>query len=258
MSVKKIYGRRAVMEALRSNRSEVEKVILARGGHGSIFQGLQDEAEARGIPVEWLDRRQVEKLAGPSVHQGVIAVLKSQGYAELEDVLESARTNLSEALLVVADEIEDPRNLGAIARCAEGAGAQGLIITSHRSAEITAVAAKASGGAVEHMAVSRIVSLANAIQDIQNAGIWVAGLDAEAGQDLWDLDLNRPLALIVGSEGKGLRRLTRERCEMLIKIPMRGTVQSLNASVAMGIVLFEVQRQRRQKSSVPPPPQQPE
>lgn len=245
MSVKRVYGRRAVIEVLRSPHMDVEKVVMARGGHGSVFREVVDAAEARHVPVQWMDRRQLEKLAGPVVHQGVIAVLKSHGYAELADILDAASADLPNALIVLADEIEDPRNVGAIARCAEGAGAQGMVITAHRSAEVTEVAAKASGGALAHIPVARVVSLANAIEDIKKAGIWVAGLDAEQGQDLWEADLNRPLALIVGSEGKGLRRLTRDLCEMHLRIPMQGSVQSLNAAVASGIVLFEVQRQRR-------------
>ena len=131
-----------------------------------------------------------------------------------------------------------------MARCAEGAGAQGLVITSHRSAEITPTAEKASGGALEHLPVARVVNLVNSLEVIIAAGIWTAGLDGENGESIWDLDLNRPLALVVGNEGKGLRRLTLEKCEMLLKVPMLGKVSSLNASVAAGIALFEIQRQR--------------
>lgn len=247
MSVVKVYGRHAVLEALRSNASRVQKVILAQGGHGAVLKELYAEAQARGVAMETLDRRRFEKMAGDGVHQGVLALMQAREYLNLEDLLAEAKSDLPRALLMVTDEIEDPRNLGAIARCTEGAGATGLVITAHRSAEFTPVAEKASGGAVEHLRVARVKNLVNAIEDMKQAGLWIVGLDASAAQDVWDADLSRPLALVIGAEGKGLRRLTREHCDYLIRMPMRGRVASLNASVAAGIALYEVVRQRREK-----------
>jgi 23S rRNA (guanosine2251-2'-O)-methyltransferase len=245
MNINKIYGRHAVLEALRAEDSKVQKVLLAKGGHGSVLQELVSAAEARGVEVEYLERSRLDRLAGPVVHQGVLAQVFTRAYADLEDLVQAAAADLPRALLMICDEIEDPRNLGAVARSAEGAGAQGLIITSHRSSEVTPTAEKASGGALEHLPVARVVNLANALENVKAAGLWIAGLDGETGESIWDVDLNRPLALVVGNEGKGLRRLTLEKCDMRLKVPMLGKVDSLNASVAAGIALFEIQRQRR-------------
>jgi len=245
MNLIKIYGRHAVLEALRAPLGRVQKVILAQGGHGAIFKELSQEAQLRGVPVEMLDRRRFEKMAGKVVHQGALALAQAREYLDLQDLLAQAKHDLPNTLLMVTDEIEDPRNLGAIARCTEGAGATGLVITAHRSAELTSVAEKASGGAVEHLRIARVKNLVNAIGDMKQAGLWIVGLDATAEQEFWDADLRRPLALIIGAEGKGLRRLTREHCDYLIKMPMRGQVGSLNASVAAGLALYETLRQRR-------------
>jgi len=245
MNLVKVYGRHAVLEALRSASAQVQTVILAQGGHGAVLKELQEAAQARGVVVEFQDRRRFTKLAGDVVHQGVLALVKARAYAELEDILQAAKEDASHALVAVTDEIEDPRNLGAIARCAEGAGATGLVFTELRSAEFTPVAEKASGGAVEHLRIARVKNLVNALEAMKSAGLWVVGLDSEAGQDLWGADLNRPIALVIGGEGKGLRRLTREHCDYLIRVPLLGKIDSLNASVAAGISLYEVVRQRR-------------
>jgi 23S rRNA (guanosine2251-2'-O)-methyltransferase len=247
MSLQKVFGRHAVLEALRAADSQIEKVLISRGGHGSVLRELESAAESRGVEIEYLDRSRFDRLAGPVVHQGVIAMIKARAYVDLEDILQTAAADLPQALIVICDEIEDPRNLGAIARCAEGAGAQGLVITTHRSTEVTPVADKTSGGALEHLPVAKVVNLANALEAIKEAGIWVAGLDSEEGESLWSVDLNRPMALVVGNEGQGLRRLTRDKCDMKLKVPMFGKVDSLNASVATGIALFEIQRQREAK-----------
>ena len=245
MNTYRIFGRRAVLEALRAENSKIQKISMAKGGHGAVLKDLASAAAARGLGIEWLERNRFDKLAGPVVHQGVVATMQAREYAALEDLIQQARAQKSRALIVATDEIEDPRNLGAIARCAEGAGAQGLVITAHRSAEITSAAEKASGGALEHLPVARVVNLINALEDLKAAGLWVAGLDANSGDSLWTVDLNRPLVLVVGNEGKGLRRLTAEKCDMKLKVPMQGRVDSLNVSVATGLALFEILRQRR-------------
>jgi 23S rRNA (guanosine2251-2'-O)-methyltransferase len=246
MALQRIYGRHAVLEALRADSGRIEKIILARGGHGAIWQELQEAAQARGVAVEWQDRRHFDKLTGQAVHQGVLAVLRAKAGMDLEDVLGPV-AGQPQALLVVLDEIEDPRNLGAIARCAEGLGAQGLVMTVRRSSEITAVAEKASGGALSHLPAAKVNNLSQALDSIKAAGLWVAGLDAVAGQNIHEADLARPLALVIGNEGKGLRRLTKDKCDLLLKIPMHGAIASLNASVAAGIALYEIQRQRQGK-----------
>lgn len=249
MRIQRLYGRRSVLEALRSG-ARVQKLFMARSGHGPILDELRRAAEERGVAIEWVDPRRLEKVAGAGVHQGVAALVAGTDYADLGEIVSAAQADLAGALVVAADEIEDPRNLGAIARCAEGAGAQGLIIPKHRSAEITEVAAKASGGAVEHLRVAQVTNLAHSLREFKEAGLWIAGLDLEASQDLWEADLRRPLVLVVGSEGKGIRPLTRDHCDLRLRIPMRGKVASLNVAVAAGIALFEIRRQQR----MPPAP----
>jgi 23S rRNA (guanosine2251-2'-O)-methyltransferase len=243
-SIRKIYGRRTVLEAIRSKDAQIERLVLAKGAHGSILKELANEAEARNITVEWMEKRRLDKLFGQSVNQGVVAILKAHKFIDVHDLITKAKAYGGRPLIVIADEIEDPRNLGAICRCAEGSGAQGLIITYHRSADITAVAAKTSGGAVEHLPISQVKNLAQTIEILKKHDFWIAGLDAKEAQNIWETDLNRPLALVIGSEGKGLRRLTRDNCDFLIKIPMLGQINSLNAAVAAGIALFEIRRQQ--------------
>ncbi|MEW6517439.1 MAG: 23S rRNA (guanosine(2251)-2'-O)-methyltransferase RlmB [candidate division FCPU426 bacterium] len=240
----RLVGRRAVLEALRAQDHAVEKVLLARGTHGAIMQEIAAAAAAQGVEVEWLERRHLDKLSGALPSQGVMACLRRAEYAELADVLDQCREQGSQALLVVTDEIEDPRNLGAIARCAEAAGSQGLVITQRRSAQRTPVTEKAAGGALAHLPLARVGNLQQALGDIKAAGLWVVGLDAGAGQTIWEADLRRPLALVIGNEGRGLRRLTREACDLLVRIPLKGKTASLNAAVAAGVALFETERQR--------------
>jgi len=243
-SIRKIYGRRTVLEALRSKDSQVQRVVLAKGTHGSILKELANEAQARNILVEWMEKRRLDRLFGKSVNQGVVAFLKAHQFVDVHDLIASAKEQSGQPLIVVVDEIEDPRNLGAICRSAEGVGANGIITTYHRSADITAVAEKASGGAIEHLPISQVKNLAQTIETLKKYQFWIAGLDANTDQTIWQTDLNRPLALVIGSEGKGLRRLTKESCDFLIKIPMQGQVSSLNAAVAAGITLFEIRRQQ--------------
>lgn len=241
----RLVGRRAVLEALRAQGRAVEKVLLAKGTHGSILREIEIAATVQGVEVEWLERRHLDKLAGSLPSQGVMACLRRTEYAELADVLDQCREQGKQALLMMTDEIEDPRNLGAIARCAEAAGSLGLVITERRSAQRTPVTEKAAGGALAHLPLARVVNLQQALADAKAAGLWVVGLDAGAGQTLWEADLDRPIALVVGNEGRGLRRLTREACDLLVRIPMRGKTASLNAAVAAGVALFEIERQRR-------------
>lgn len=243
--VKKIVGRRAVWEALRSKNVRVAKIMLAKGTHGTLLHEIRDTAQSQDVEIEWLDRHRLDKMAGPVPSQGVMALVTTAGHTDLTDLISRCQAQGGSALLVVCDEIEDPRNLGAIARCAEGAGAQGLIMTSRRSAEVTPVTEKAAGGALSHLAMTRVGNLANALEELKHAGLWIAGLAAEAPQTIWEADLKRPLVLVVGNEGRGLRRLTQEACDMLVRIPMQGQVNSLNVAVATGVALFEIQRQRR-------------
>lgn len=248
-SIRKIYGRRTVLEALRSKDNKVERIVLAKGTHGPTLKQIADEAQARRVGVEWLERRRLDKLFGQAVHQGVVAFLKAYDYVALHDLLEQVKAHITKPLLIIADEIEDPRNLGAICRSAEAAGAQGLIMTYHRSAELTPTAAKASGGALEHLPICQVKNLAQTIELLKQHHFWIAGLDSHQAQPIWEADLDRALALVIGGEGKGLRRLTKESCDLLLTIPMLGKVNSLNAAVAAGIAVYEFRRQQQKNKT---------
>jgi 23S rRNA (guanosine2251-2'-O)-methyltransferase len=194
------------------------------------------------VPWLWSDKGHLERLTQGIPNQGVAAQAQSFAYRNLDDYLRSPAPGLR--LTVIADEIEDPRNLGAIARCAEGLGAGSLIVPSKRGAPISPAALKASGGALERLPIIQTVNMVQAIEKLKQHDFWLLGMDANQGELPWHLDLKRHLGVVIGSEGRGMRRLVREHCDMVCKIPMAGAIGSFNASVAAGIVLYEIQRQR--------------
>ncbi len=239
----RVEGKNAVMEALKAGRP-LDKIYIARGEQDKALRFIAQKGKAAGAVISEVDRRKLDAMSVTHAHQGVIAVAAVREYAAVADILALARERGEAPLIVVCDEISDPHNLGAIIRTAECAGAHGIIIPKHRSAGITAVVEKTSAGAVEHMAVARVVNLAAALKELQEAGVWVFGTAADGDKGLWDADLKGPTALVIGSEGSGMARLTRESCDFLLSIPLRGRVSSLNASNAAAIVLFEAVRQR--------------
>lgn len=238
-----IIGRNPVMEALRSGRP-VHKLLVSQGASkGSVLEIL-GVARDRRIQVEEVTRQHLDKLTGSANHQGVVALAAAREYAEVEDILRSARERGEDPFIVILDEIEDPRNLGAILRTAEAAGVHGVIIPKRRAVGLTPAVAKASAGAVEYVPVARVTNLVQAIAELKEAGCWIAGSDGAADQLVWEADLKGPLGIVIGSEGKGIGRLLREKCDFLVKFPMRGRIGSLNASVAAALVCYEVVRQR--------------
>ncbi len=239
----RVEGKNAVMEALKAGRP-LDKIYIARGEQDKALRFIAQKGKAAGAVISEVDRRKLDAMSVTHAHQGVIAVAAVREYAAVADILALARERGEAPLIVGCDEISDPHNLGAIIRTAECAGAHGIIIPKHRSAGITAVVEKTSAGAVEHMAVARVVNLAAALKELQEAGVWIFGTAADGEKGLWDADLKGPAALVIGSEGSGMSRLTRESCDFLISIPLRGRVSSLNASNAAAIVLFEAVRQR--------------
>ena len=227
-----IYGVRPVIEALRSGRRKVFEILDATG-NGEVRR----VAHERGTPVKTVSRHEIEEIARGVVHQGVAARVKAYPYTVLDEVLA-----VPEPLVVVLDGITDPRNLGAILRVADGAGASGVVIPKDRATGVTPVAVKASAGASEHVPVARETNLRRAIDRMKKSGVWVYA--AEIGGTAYaDLDLAGPVALVLGSEGRGVRRLVREGCDSVVSVPMLGAVGSLNVSVAAGILLYEVRRQ---------------
>ncbi len=228
-----IYGVRPVIEALRGGRRRVFEVLDA-SGNAEVTRA----ATAAGVPVKKVPHARVEELARGGVHQGVVALAEPYPYAELEDLLAAP-----DSLVVLLDGVTDPHNLGAVLRVADGAGASGVVIPKDRAAGVTAAVVKASAGASEHVPVSRVTNLRRAIDAIKKAGLWVYAAEV-GGTPYTDLDLAGPVGLVLGSEGRGVRRLVREGCDGAVSIPMLGAVGSLNVSVAAGVLLYEAGRQR--------------
>ncbi len=233
-----IYGLRPVVEALRSKRREVHEVLDSVGD-----KEISSEAAVRGVPVKRVPRDRVEELARGGVHQGVVARVGPYPYSGLEEILA-----VPDPLVVILDGVTDPRNLGAVLRVADGAGASGVVVPKDRAVGVTPAAVKASAGASEHVSVARETNLRRALEKMKEAGVWVyaaEGGTASAGAtEYTNLDLSGPVAFVLGSEGRGVRRLVREGCDGAVSIPMHGAISSLNVSVAAAVLLFEARRQR--------------
>ncbi|NLV49098.1 MAG: 23S rRNA (guanosine(2251)-2'-O)-methyltransferase RlmB [Clostridiales bacterium] len=238
-----IEGRNAVLEALKAGRS-LDKVYIVKGDTDNTLRYIASKARAAGAVVSEADRRKLDSMSVTHSHQGVIAVASVRAYESVGDILQTARDRGEVPLIVICDEISDPHNLGAIIRTAEASGAHGIIIPKRRSSGLTAVVGKTSAGAAEHLAVARVANIAAAIKELKEAGVWIFGAAAGGGTDLWKTDLSGPAAIVIGSEGEGMRRLVSESCDFLISIPMRGKISSLNASAAAAILLYEALRQR--------------
>jgi 23S rRNA (guanosine2251-2'-O)-methyltransferase len=246
--ITRLTGIHAVREALESGRA-LDRIVIARGRHGERVEELVAQARQRGVPVRFEDRGQVDRLAGTSQHQGVVALAAAKHAVALEDLIRQlAAAPANSRLVVVLDGVEDPHNLGAVIRSALGAGTGGVILPERRAAGLNETVARAAAGALEHLPVARVVNTARAIEELKAAGYWIVGLDERAKQTHTEVDLTGPTAIVLGAEGAGLHELVRKRCDFLVSIPATGPIRSLNVSVAAGIVLFEVVRQRRAKS----------
>ncbi|MDA1280198.1 MAG: 23S rRNA (guanosine(2251)-2'-O)-methyltransferase RlmB [Chloroflexi bacterium] len=239
-----VEGRRAVLESLRAGR-DIERIIMVDDVElGSQLQEIVVLASQAGIQVEAVDRRRLEGQSQTKKHQGVIAVVPDPRYHDPDDLFAAANAEGTPPLFVILDGVQDPHNLGAIARTADAAGAHGLIIPERRAVGVTPGAVRASAGALEHVRVARVVNLNRTIERLKEAGVAVIGLDADGDVNYTQADFSGPVAIVVGSEGKGLSRLVRENCDQIASIPMAGKLSSLNASVSAGIVLYEAFRQR--------------
>jgi 23S rRNA (guanosine2251-2'-O)-methyltransferase len=239
----KLTGPHAVREALAAGRP-LQTVIVARGRHGGRLEEIVRLAKRNGVPVRFEDRVRLDQVAGTREHQGVVAMVASSATVSLEDLLARPSPQGAPGLLVLLDGVEDPQNLGAIIRTTLAAGAAGIIIPERRAAGLGDAAARASAGAVAHLPVARVTNLPRSMETLKAAGYWLVGLDERAERRYTEVDLTGSIALVLGGEGKGLHQLVRERCDFLVSIPSRGPVPSLNVSVAAGIALFEVLRQR--------------
>ncbi len=235
-----IAGRNAVSEALRSGR-EIDRLLVAKGASGSVAV-LIAKARERGIPVKDVDSRKLDAMCGAH-HQGVAAVAACKEFATVEDLFAVAKERGEAPFFVVCDELEDPHNLGAIVRSAEAVGAHGVIIPKRRSVGLTVAVYKASAGAIEYVPVARVTNINDTLRELKERGVWVYGLDMD-GEPWCAADLTGAVALVVGSEGRGLGRLVKEQCDFVLSLPMLGKVNSLNASVACSLMLYETARQR--------------
>lgn len=238
-----IEGRNAVLEALRAGAA-VDKLYLAKGEVDAALRHLASAARAGGAVVVECDRRKLDAMSLTHAHQGVIAVTAVREYADVDDILTVAREKGEPPLIVVCDELSDPHNLGAVIRTAECAGAHGVIIPKRRSAGLTAVVAKTSAGAVSYVPVARVPNLTACLKELKDKGLWIYGATAQSQTQIYEADLKGPAAIVIGSEGFGMSRLVEETCDVLVSIPMAGQLNSLNASAAAAILLYEAVRQR--------------
>ncbi|MBQ1453500.1 MAG: 23S rRNA (guanosine(2251)-2'-O)-methyltransferase RlmB [Ruminococcus sp.] len=237
-----ISGRNPVSEAIRSGRP-IDKILVARGEKSGAVVGILAKAREKQIPVKEVEKVKLDFLSGSAPHQGIIALAAAKEYSTVEEIFEYAESKNEPPFIVVLDELEDPHNLGAVIRTAECAGVHGVIIPKRRSAGLSYTVGKASAGAVEYMRVARVTNIASLIDDLKSRGVWVYGADMN-GTDYLQCDMSGACAIVIGNEGKGISRLVREKCDMIVSLPMKGRINSLNASVAAGILIYHALKGR--------------
>ncbi|ANB58784.1 RNA 2'-O ribose methyltransferase substrate binding family protein [Anoxybacillus sp. B7M1] len=237
-----IIGKNPVLEALKSER-EVNKIWIAEGAQRGAMQSVIELAKQQKVIVQYVPKKKLDQMVDGN-HQGVIAQVAAYQYYDIDELFHRAAEKNEPPFFLMLDELEDPHNLGSIMRTADAVGAHGIIIPKRRSVGLTSTVAKASTGAIEHIPVARVTNLARTIDELKERGIWIVGTDAKAQDDYRQLDGTMPLALVIGSEGKGIGRLILEKCDFLIRLPMKGKVTSLNASVAASLLMYEVYRKR--------------
>ncbi|MCM3706639.1 MULTISPECIES: 23S rRNA (guanosine(2251)-2'-O)-methyltransferase RlmB [Cytobacillus] len=242
MSQDFIIGKNPVIEALKSER-DINKIFIAEGSQGGQMQQVIGLAKSAGVLVQFVPKKKIDGMAEGN-HQGVIAQVAAYQYAEIDDLFAVAEKKNEAPFFLLLDEIEDPHNLGSIMRTADAVGAHGIIIPKRRAVGLTATVAKASTGAIEYIPVVRVTNMSRTIDELKERGVWIAGTDAKGKQDYRQMDGAMPLGLVIGSEGKGMGRLIRDKCDFLINLPMAGHVTSLNASVAAALLMYEVYRKR--------------
>ncbi len=238
-----IEGRNSVLELLESER-DINKILIAKGErHGSINK-IISIAKQRKIVIAEVERQKLNAISETNNHQGVIAIVPPFNYVEVEDLLNEAKAKNEDPFVLILDGIEDPHNLGSIVRTAETAGVHGVIIPKRRAASVNATVSKSSAGAVEHVKIARVNNINETIKYLKEEGVWICGTDGDAKDYYYNQDLKGPMAIVIGSEGFGMSRLVKENCDFLVKIPMKGKITSLNASVSAGIVIYEALKQR--------------
>ena len=239
-----VTGRRAVLEALKGGRS-LNKILLLEGSSGGSLNEIVAVARDAGVVIQHVPKAKLDEISPERGHQGIIAYMSAKPYVEIDDLIALARAR-KPGLIVLLDGLEDPHNLGSVLRSVDGAGGHGVIIPKRRAVPLTGTVAQASAGALEHVEVARVVNISQALQKLKDAGFWVIGTAPDAQQPYWSVDYTVPTVLVIGGEGSGMNRLTKERCDALVALPMNGKINSLNAGVAAGILLYEAVRQRSQ------------
>ncbi len=250
-----IYGINAVSEALKARGRAFQWVGMAKERHDLRLQRIIEDCRRIGVPVRFLHRTELDRMAGNAAHQGVVAVTSAKQYSDLDDVIGAKRGRYS--FIIVLDGVEDPHNLGALLRTADAAGADGVIIPERRAVGVTGTVTKASAGASEHLPIAKVTNIARTVEELKDRNIWTVGLDERAKQTYDEIDYNMDCALVLGAEGKGLHDLVKKKCDFLVSIPMLGKVPSLNVSVAGAVVMYEAVRQRRLKERAQAAEQQP-
>ncbi|UII56055.1 23S rRNA (guanosine(2251)-2'-O)-methyltransferase RlmB [Cytobacillus spongiae] len=242
MSQDYIIGKNPIIEALKSNR-DINKILIAEGSQKGQMQQVIGLAKESNVLIQYVPKKKIDQMVEGN-HQGVIAQVAAYEYAEIDDLFIAAEKKGEAPFFLLLDEIEDPHNLGSIMRTADAVGAHGVVIPKRRAVGLTATVAKASTGAIEHIPVVRVTNMARTIDELKDRGVWIVGTDAKGKQDYRQIDGTMPLGLVIGSEGKGMGRLIRDKCDFLIQMPMTGHVTSLNASVAAALLMYEVYRKR--------------
>lgn len=238
-----IYGINAVAEALKARGRSFEWVGVAKERHDLRLQKVIDESRKNGVAVRFLGRAELDRMAGNNAHQGVVAVTSGKQYNDLDDLLAEKRGKYS--LLVLLDGIEDPHNLGAVLRTADAAGADGVVIPERRAVGVTPTVTKASAGASEHLPIAKVTNIARTVDELKEKNVWIVGLDERGSQEYDSIDYRMDCGIVLGAEGKGVHDLVKKKCDFLVSIPMLGKMSSLNVSVAAGVMLYEIVRQRK-------------
>lgn len=238
-----VEGRNSVLELLESEK-DINKIFISRGEKQGSIHKIIGRAKGKGIVLVEVDKSKLDEMSATGNHQGVIAIVPPFSYCEVEEILKEAESKNEDPFILLLDGIEDPHNLGAIIRTAETAGVHGVIIPKRRAASVNSTVNKVSAGAVEHMKIARVNNMNETIQYLKDCGLWIIGTDGKAENYYYEQNLTGPVALVIGSEGNGMGRLVSENCDILVKIPMKGKITSLNASVSAGIVVYEILKQR--------------
>lgn len=243
-----IYGRKSVLELLKF-KGRCQKLFVSKGETKGSINEILSQAKSEGIVINFVDSKKLDDLSHGGNHQGVVALVASYKYYEVEDILEFAKSKGEEPFIIILDEIEDPHNLGAIIRTAECAGCHGVVIPKRRSAIVNETVTKTSAGAVEHMRVAMVTNIRQCMEKLKDKGLWIFGADVHGSAYHYSTDLTGPIALVIGNEGKGMSKMVAKDCDVLVRIPMFGQIDSLNASVAAGVLIYEALRQRNEKKA---------